>query len=120
MKLTIGGRLLNDVNDAIICDCIEDNGKRKARPFVRDINDDEDDGRQTVFYFDQPIITPFLLQEDGHNERTIGRDDGEDGDGAIVDHTLDHAKMDKGWAKANGPFESEGMGILTRLVVLLL
>lgn len=56
-------RLLNDVNDAITCDYIEDNAKRKDRRFVRDSIDDEDAGRQTVFYFDQPTVSPLLLQE---------------------------------------------------------
>lgn len=54
-----------------------------------------------------------------HSKRRIsdyGSD--EDGDGIIADHPLDHAKLGKGWTKANGPFGSEGMGSVMQLAVL--
>ena len=90
---------------------------------MRDSSDDEDAGRQTVFYFDLPTASP-LLQENqklpkDHSERRISGDDsGEDGDSIIADHPLDHAKLDKGWTKANGPFESDGMSTAMQLAVL--
>ncbi|KAL1901380.1 hypothetical protein Sste5346_001785 [Sporothrix stenoceras] len=108
-------KLLNDVNDAIIRDCVEDKGKHKARPFVHDKIDDDEAGRQTVFYFEQPATLPLFPDEsrgvptNRHERKSSDGSDStqEDDDSAIADHPLDHVKLDKGWMKANGPFKTE-------------
>ncbi|KIH94734.1 hypothetical protein SPBR_09235 [Sporothrix brasiliensis 5110] len=103
------GRLLNEVNDAIIRDCIHDKAAYKPRPFSFDINDDDDFGRQTVFYFDQPIVSPLLSQGTQRlsEDCIVGQFDGDNNGDDITDHLLDHAMLDEGWTKAIGPFESD-------------
>ncbi|ERS96372.1 hypothetical protein HMPREF1624_07282 [Sporothrix schenckii ATCC 58251] len=102
-------KLLNEVNDAIIRDCIDDKAAYKSRPFSFDINDDDDFGRQTVFYFDQPIVSPLLSQgtERLSEDCIVGQFDGDNNGDDITDHLLDHTKLDEGWTKAIGPFESD-------------
>ncbi|CAK7230840.1 hypothetical protein SCUCBS95973_007710 [Sporothrix curviconia] len=95
------GRLLNDVNDAIVGDGDDDLSKRWTRPFVRDSIDNESAARKTVFYFEQPTATPiddFLGGKPLHEHG-----DDEEDDSVITDHVLDHTKMDQGWINANGP-----------------
>lgn len=81
------------------------------------IDDNDEAGRQTVFYFEQPATLPLFPVESravvtSLDERKAGDNDAgdteEDGDSVIADHPLDHAKLNEGWIKANGPFKTEG------------
>lgn len=65
--------------------------------------------RQTVFYFEQPVLSPLLLHRTRRQARYGGGDSDSDSDSDITDYHLDHTKLNKGWNKANGPYESEGM-----------